>query len=680
VKDYTGANVNLNFGASKITIEGAELTVKEIEELGAFDNIKVVQTTTEENAKKKTFFEKNQHLLYTGLSLILIIVAFITQLFNSAEYVTATIFVLATLLGGRKNIRNGIPNLLKLKFNMDTLMTVAVIGAVIIGYWEEAAVVAFLFGVSDALEVYTMERARRSIRSLMNIAPKKAIVIRQDKEIELGVEEIEVGDIMLVKPGEKIAMDGEIIKGNTSINQAAITGESIPVDKMIGDEVFAGTLNQSGAIVVKVTKLVQDTTISKIITMVEDAQEQKAPSQSFVDRFAKYYTPTIMILAVLIAFVPPLIFGGEWKIWLYNALALLIVGCPCALVVSTPVAIVTAIGNAAKNGVLIKGGIHLENVGSIKAVAFDKTGTLTLGKPAVTEVISLSELSEGKILSISASIEKYSEHPLATAIVNEAEKRTVTVQNAENFQAVLGKGAKGTIDNKTYMIGSPRMFEELKMCIDDNIKMTISSLQKEGKTVMLIGEETDGVIALIAVADEVREVSKKAIQQLKESGIEKTIMLTGDNEATAKSISEKVGTDEYKAELLPEDKVAAVKELNIRYQKIAMVGDGINDAPALATATTGIAMGGAGTDTALETADIALMADDLSKLPFTIRLSRATLRVIKQNISFALGIKAIATLLVFPGWLTLWLAIVADMGATLLVTLNALRLLGVKSD
>ncbi|TCS79901.1 Cd2+/Zn2+-exporting ATPase [Tepidibacillus fermentans] len=603
--------------------------------------------------KQKTFLEKNQHLLYTGLSLIFILIAFITQWSGYSEYVTATLFIIATLLGGRKNIRNGIPNLLKFKFNMDTLMTVAVIGAVFIGYWEEAAVVAFLFGISDALEVYTMERARRSIRSLMEIAPKKAMIIRQGEEIELQVEEIEIGDIMLVKPGEKIAMDGDITKGSTSINQAAITGESIPVDKGIGDEVFAGTLNQSGAIEVKVTKLVHDTTISKIITMVEDAQEQKAPSQSFVDRFAKYYTPSIMILAVLIALVPPLAFGGEWKLWLYNALALLIVGCPCALVVSTPVAIVTAIGNAAKNGVLIKGGIHLENAGSIKAVAFDKTGTLTQGKPVVTDVIPLNNQSEEGLLSIAASIEKYSEHPLATAIVNEAEDRWVMIQKAEDFQAILGKGAKATIHHKSYMIGSPRMFEELGMCIEDSVRRKVSNLQVEGKTVMLLGEEKEGIIALFAVADEVRDVSKLVIQQLKAAGIERTIMLTGDNEATARSIAKKVGINEYRAELLPEDKVTAVQELNREYQQIAMIGDGINDAPALATATVGIAMGGAGTDTALETADIALMADDLSKLPYTIRLSRATLRVIKQNIGFALGIKAIATLLVFPGWLTL---------------------------
>ncbi len=607
-----------------------------------------------------------------------IIIAFLIEWIELSAVLSISFFIIATLLGGQKNIRNGIPNLLKLKFNMDTLMTVAVIGAVIIGYYEEAAVVAFLFGVSEALEVYTMEKARRSIKSLMDIAPKKAIILRNGNEVEISVEDIEIGDVMIVKPGEKIAMDGEVIKGTTSINQAAITGESIPQDKGIGDEIFAGTLNQSGSIEVKVTKLVQDTTISKIINMVEDAQEQRAPSQTFVDKFAKYYTPAIMMLAVLIAIVPPLLFGADWKPWIYNALALLIIGCPCALVVSTPVAIVTAIGNAAKHGVLIKGGIHLENTGSLKAIAFDKTGTLTQGKPVVTDVVSTSGKNEDILLSIAAGIEKLSEHPLATAIIKKAEGKQLPIAKAENFQAIHGKGAKATIESEVYQIGNPRMFEELNIKIEDQ-KEQIKKLQEEGKTVMLLSQR-DKIIAIIAVADEIREVSKKAIQQLKQAGIAKTIMLTGDNHATARAIALKVGVDEYRAELLPEDKVSAVKELGEIYQQIGMVGDGINDAPALATATTGIAMGGAGTDTALETADIALMADDLSKLPYTIRLSRATLKIIKQNIGFALGIKAVATLLVIPGWLTLWLAILADMGATILVTFNAMRLLGIRAE
>jgi len=609
---------------------------------------------------------------------VFIIIAFLIEWIELSAVLSISFFIIATLLGGQKNIRNGIPNLLKLKFNMDTLMTVAVIGAVIIGYYEEAAVVAFLFGVSEALEVYTMEKARRSIKSLMDIAPKKAIILRNGNEVEISVEDIEIGDVMIVKPGEKIAMDGEVIKGTTSINQAAITGESIPQDKGIGDEIFAGTLNQSGSIEVKVTKLVQDTTISKIINMVEDAQEQRAPSQTFVDKFAKYYTPAIMMLAVLIAIVPPLLFGADWKPWIYNALALLIIGCPCALVVSTPVAIVTAIGNAAKHGVLIKGGIHLENTGSLKAIAFDKTGTLTQGKPVVTDVVSTSGKNEDILLSIAAGIEKLSEHPLATAIIKKAEGKQLPIAKAENFQAIHGKGAKATIESEVYQIGNPRMFEELNIKIEDQ-KEQIKKLQEEGKTVMLLSQR-DKIIAIIAVADEIREVSKKAIQQLKQAGIAKTIMLTGDNHATARAIALKVGVDEYRAELLPEDKVSAVKELGEIYQQIGMVGDGINDAPALATATTGIAMGGAGTDTALETADIALMADDLSKLPYTIRLSRATLKIIKQNIGFALGIKAVATLLVIPGWLTLWLAILADMGATILVTFNAMRLLGIRAE
>lgn len=557
-------------------------------------------------------------------------------------------------------------------------MTIAVIGALFIGYWEEAAIVAFLFGVSDALEVYTMEKARKSIRSLMEIAPNKALIIQNGQEVELPVEDVNIGDIMLIKPGEKLALDGEIIKGRTSINQSAITGESIPVEKSIGDEVFAGTLNQSGSIEVRVTKLVADTTIAKIITMVEDAQEQKAPSQTFVDRFAKYYTPMIMLLALGVALIPPLFFNGDWNHWIYSALALLIVGCPCALVVSTPVAIVTAIGNAAKHGVLIKGGIHLENAGRLKAIAFDKTGTLTKGEPEVTNIITIDKYSENEILALAAGIEKFSEHPLAKAIIKEADKRKLAIALVEDFQAVLGKGAEGAIEGTKYQLGSPKMFEELGLSTDA-FEASITKLQNEGKTIIILGNTTQ-VIGLIAVADEVRADSKEVLQKLKEVGIKQTIMLTGDNKFTAQGIAKRVGVDSFKAELLPEDKVSAIKDLEAEHQLIGMVGDGINDAPALASSTVGIAMGGAGTDTALETADIVLMSDDLTKLPYTIKLSHATLKIIKQNITFALGIKAIATFLVFPGWLTLWIAIMADMGATILVTLNALRLLRIKAE
>lgn len=677
VKQAAGVvDARVNFAASKLTVVGRRLSVEEVEKLGAFDNIKVARH--EEGDRDPSFWLRNRQAVVTGISLLLLVTAYLADILGASETLSISLYVAATVLGGWETFKKGFPSLLRLDFNMNTLMTVAVSGALAIGYWGEAAVVAFLFGVSEALESYTMERARRSIRSLIEIAPKQATIRRNGEERVLPMEEIRVGDIMIVRPGEKIAMDGKVVKGRTTVNEAAITGESIPVDKEPGDEVFAGSLNEFGSIEVEVTKLVEDTTLSKIITMVEEAQEKRAPSQAFVDRFAKVYTPAVMVLAVGIALVPPLAFGAPWQPWIYNALALLIVACPCALVVSTPVAIVSAIGNAARNGVLIKGGIHLENAGALRAIAFDKTGTLTRGKPAVTDVVPLKGQSEVEVLALASGIEKLSEHPLAEAIVRAAKDRNLTPAEAEDFEAITGKGARARVEGTLYWIGNRRLFEEQGIELTA-VENRIRELQQEGKTAMLLGNKEE-VIAILAVADQVRETSREAIRRLKQAGIEKTIMLTGDNRATAQAIAKEVGVDEVRAELLPQDKVEAIKELRKNYDRIGMVGDGVNDAPALATATTGIAMGGAGTDTALETADIALMADDLSKLPFTVRLSRAALRVIKQNITLSLVIKTVATILVFPGWLTLWLAILADMGATLLVTANGMRLLRIKPE
>jgi len=675
VKKHPGIkDARLNFAASKIIVVG-NISVKEIEKIGAFEGIKVAREGQENQIETRLWVKYRQALL-PAISLILIIVAFVIRWVGGALEIPTILFIIAAIFGGWGNFKKGIPSLLRLNFNMNTLMTVAVAGALAIGYWEEAAVVAFLFGVSEFLEGYTMEKARQSIRGLMDIAPKTAVVVRNGEEINLPVEEIQVGDIMIVKPGEKIAMDGLVVKGSTSVNQAAITGESIPADKVEGDEVYAGSLNQSGSIEVKVTKLVQDTTIAKIIAMVEEAQEQRAPSQAFVDRFAKYYTPTVLLLAIGIALVPPLLWGASWTIYIYKALALLIVACPCALVVSTPVAIVSAIGNAARNGVLIKGGLHLENAGSLKAIAFDKTGTLTQGEPVVTDIIAFGEISEEDVLSLAAGVEKLSEHPLAVAIVKHAVDKGIPLADAHGFRAITGKGAQAVVDGKTYLIGNPRLLDETGIDLS-SIMEKIAQVQSEGKTCMLLGTNRQ-VLGVIAVADQIREKSISAVLSLKKSGVAKVIMLTGDNEATAKAIAGKLDID-YQAELLPEDKVSAVKKLRETYKYIGMVGDGINDAPALATATVGIAMGGAGTDTAMETADIVLMADDLSKLPFTVKLSRDALKVIKQNIAFSILIKVIATFLVFPGWLTLWLAIFADMGASILVTLNGIRLLRIKS-
>lgn len=676
VKELPGVqDAKVNFGASKIYVQG-NTTIEELEKAGSFENLKIRDEKELKVARTPFWKQKENKKVYIS-AILLVISWFIGKYYGEGHIFQTLGYAASILIGGYALFMKGLKHLSKLKFDMNTLMTIAIIGAVIIGQWGEGATVVILFAISEALERYSMDKARQSIELLMDIAPKEAVIRRGTQEMIVDVEDIQIGDVMIVKPGQKLAMDGIIIKGASTINQAAITGESIPVNKTIDDEVFAGTLNEDGLIEVKVTKRVKDTTLSKIIHLVEEAQAEKAPSQMFVDKFAKYYTPAILFLSVFIAVGPPLL-GGDWSDWIYQGLAALVVGCPCALVVSTPVAVVTAIGNAARNGVLIKGGVHLEEVGHLKVIAFDKTGTLTKGIPTVTNIVTYDG-HEREWLAIIAAIEKGSLHPLASAIMSKAKECGLNIHDVsvEEFQSITGKGVKAKVNNQIYYLGSPNLFTELHGSIEHNQKQQITEMQTKGNTVMVFGTETD-ILSFIAVADEIRESSVKVTHKLHQLGIEKTVMLTGDNQRTAEIIGRKVGVSEIKADLLPEDKLDMVKELRKKFQSVAMVGDGVNDAPALAAASVGVAMGGAGTDMALETADIALMSDDLSKLPYTIQLSRKALTIIKQNITFALALKLVALLLVIPGWLTLWIAIFADMGATLLVTLNSLRLLKVK--
>lgn len=682
VKNLEGVhNAQVNFGASKITVYG-ETSIQDLEKAGAFENLKVTpekKAPDDADDKKEPFLKKYLNVL---LSILFLAVGITSQIING-EGNTLSIIAYATsmVVGGYALFKVGFMNLLRLQFDMKTLMTVAVIGAAIIGEWLEGAIVVILFAISEALERFSMDKARQSIRSLMDIAPKEALIRREGQEMMIRVDDIKIGDIMIVKPGQKIAMDGIVVNGYSSVNQAAITGESVPVEKGEQDEVFAGTLNEEGLLEIEVTKHVDDTTIAKIIHLVEEAQGERAPSQAFVDKFAKYYTPAIMVIATLIASVPPLFFQASWETWIYQGLAVLVVGCPCALVISTPVSIVTAIGNAAKHGVLVKGGVYLEESGALKAIAFDKTGTLTKGEPAVTDFkVYDQQTQEQDLLSIITALEYHSQHPLASAVMKKAEQEQISYEEiaVEDFNSITGKGIQGVVNGTTYYIGSPKLFADtLQLNVPAHIREDIASLQEQGKTVMVTGTK-QSILAIVAVADEVRESSKGVIQKLHELGIKKTIMLTGDNESTAAAIGSHVGVTDVRAELLPQDKLDVIKQLRTEYGQVAMVGDGVNDAPALAASTVGIAMGGAGTDTALETADVALMGDDLSKLPFTMRLSRKALTIIKQNISFSLSIKALALLLVIPGWLTLWIAILSDLGATLLVTLNGMRLLRVK--
>ena len=677
VQELEGVSeAKVNYGAAKLTVTG-QASIAELEQAGAFDNIKVKpeqEIDTEARHQKPAFWRENRSQL---IAAVLIVLAFVSQLTMMGEpnFLTASLFIAAIIIGGYALFIEGIKDLIKFDFSMATLMTIAIIGAALIGDFAEGAIVVILFAISETLERYAADRARQSISSLVKVAPKVATIRRNDLEQTIAVQDIQINDVMLIKPGQKIAMDGIVIKGESTVNQAAITGEALPVDKQLSDEVFAGTLNEAGYLEVQVTKRAADTTLAKIIQLVEAAQGERAPAQAFVDKFAKIYTPFIILLATLIVILPPLFFGGDWQRWFYQGLSVLVVGCPCSLVISTPVSIVSAIGNAARHGVLVKGGIYLEEMGKLQAIAFDKTGTLTEGKPTVTDFVVLDDQFEATdLLQKISALEIYSQHPLASAIVALSQKRGIdaTPISIENFKSLTGRGVQGDIYGITYLIGSPTLFVS-----DSKIDTIKQDFHRKSKTVIYFGT-SDQVLAVIGLQDAVRQTSRQTIQALQTLGVKETVMLTGDNQATADQIGREVGVSAVKANLMPADKLKEIQALQATFGRVAMIGDGVNDAPALAMANVGIAMGVAGTDTALETADITLMGDDLARLPFIVRLSRSTLRTIKQNITFSLALKVIALLLVIPGWLTLWIAILADMGATILVTLNEIRLMRVK--
>jgi copper-(or silver)-translocating P-type ATPase/heavy metal-(Cd/Co/Hg/Pb/Zn)-translocating P-type ATPase len=667
----------VNYVAAKIKVTGTT-TIEALEKAGAFEHLKIRNEEDQESAREPFWKQKENYKVY--LAGVILIASWITGIFLGEQHPLPVLgFLAAILIGGYELFIEGIKNIVHLDFDFEALMTMAIIGAMAIGKWQEGAIVVILFAVSEAMERFSGETARQSIRSLINMAPKDTLVRRNGLEQTIPVAEIQIGDIMIVKPGEKLAMDGMVLKGRSTVSEAAITGESIPAAKTAGNSVFAGTLNGDGLLEVRVTKRAGDTTLAKIIRLVEDAQEQKASAQTFIDRFAKIYTPIIIAFAFLVAIVPPLLAGASWVDWIYRGLALLVVGCPCALVISTPVAIVTAIGNAAKHGVIIKGGIHLEQAGSLDLIAFDKTGTLTRGVPEVTDLVVTPGHDRKSVLSLLAALEKGSQHPLASAIVRYATKQEQTDTNlvCEDYSSLTGRGIRAKIGEELFYAGSPSLFEKIiPNALTPEFTRQIETLRQQGKTVMLLGDEHQ-VLALIAAADRLRDSAVDVVNKLHQTGV-RTVMLTGDNRSTAEVIGNAAGVRDIQADLLPEDKLAWIKKLS-RSRKIAMVGDGINDAPALAGATVGIAMGASGTDTALETADIALMSDELSRLPYLIQLSRKTLRLIRQNVSFALGLKIVSIVLIFPGWLTLWMAIFADVGATIIVTLNSLRLSRVKA-
>ena len=576
-------------------------------------------------------------------------------------------------LGSVTTARRALASVRARHLDIHVLMIVAVIGAVILGEWSEAASVVFLFALAQLLEAGAMERARGAIRALMELAPADALVRRNGRQERVPVDDVVAGDTVLVGPGEKIPVDGRVIAGRSHVNQAPVTGESLPAEKEAGDDVFAGTINGRGALDIETTRVRRDSTLARIIHLVERAQAQRAPSQAFVDRFARIYTPIVLTLAVLVAVVPPLVAGGAWGEWFYRALVLLVISCPCALVISTPVSIVSGLAAAARKGVLIKGGAHLEKLAQVTCVAFDKTGTLSQGRLHVQSITALNGATTDGILARAAALERRSEHPIGRAIVERAERLGLQIPESSGFHATPGRGAEAIVGGVPVVAGSLRFLSEAKLSSAD-VELAVETVSSAGSTPVLVA--SDGVvIGVIGVADETRPGAPEAVDVLRAQGIRHIAMLTGDQQAAARAFGRATGVDEVLAELLPEDKLAAVGELRARHGVVAMVGDGVNDAPALAAADVGIAMGAAGTDVALETADVALMADELGKIAYAIRLSRATTRNIRANIAFSLALKGAFLAMAVAGVATLWMAVAADMGASLLVIGNALRLL-----
>jgi Cd2+/Zn2+-exporting ATPase len=588
-------------------------------------------------------------------------------------WVIAIVALVSILSGGLTTYKKGWIALKNLNLNINALMSIAVTGAILIGQWPEAAMVMFLFTVAELIEAKSLDRARNAISGLMQMTPEQATVRQADGNwIEQEVKSIELGAIVRVKPGERIGLDGEVTAGQSTIDQAPITGESLPIEKSVGDKVFAGTINQAGSLEYKVTAAANNSTLARIIHAVEQAQGARAPTQRFVDSFSKIYTPAVFLFALGVAVIPPLFMAGAWFDWIYRALVLLVVACPCALVISTPVTIVSGLAAAARKGILIKGGVYLEGGYKLDYLALDKTGTITHGKPVQTDYLALFPNVEDSAPALAASLAGRSDHPVSLAIAFAAVDKNLPVHVVDNFEALAGRGVRGDINGQTYHLGNHRLVEDLGLCSPE-LEEKLFALEKQGKSVVLLLDKS-GPLALFAVADTVKDSSREAIQQLHELGI-KTLMLTGDNTHTAQAIAAQVGIDQAQGDLLPTDKLQAIEALYGQGHRVGMVGDGINDAPALARAEIGFAMAAAGTDTAIETADVALMDDDLRKIPAFIRLSRQTSSILKQNIALALVIKAIFLVVTFLGLATMWMAVFADMGVALLVVFNGLRLL-----
>lgn len=671
--DFASGRVRVRYDAEKLEREQL---------LGHVERIGYITRQAHQEADERAPLWKSREALSTGIAGLLLALGLLLSLISlnpllavilgRPSSVSSLLYLASAFLGAYHFARKGVKALLTFSLGINFLMSLAVVGAMAIGEYVEAASLAFLFSLAELLEEYSVGRARNSLKALMKLAPNEARVKRSGRELLLPVEEIEIGDVIAIKPGERIALDGEVITGSSAVNQAPITGESVPVEKQVGQSVFAGSINEEGYLEIRVTKRSKDTTLARIIHLVEEAEAQKAPSERFVDRFARYYTPSVVAMAVGVAAVPPLIFAAPFADWFLRALSLLVIACPCALLISTPVSIVSAITSAARNGVLIKGGVHLEALGQIRAIALDKTGTLTTGRLEVTDVIGLNGHTPDEVLRVAVALESKSQHPIAQAVVRRYERDAQgrSWPHGTDFESLTGKGIRAKLNGQLYLAGKPELFntDALRSAASE-----LTRLEGEAKSVVSVGTP-ERLIGLIAVADQIRPEAKQAVSEVKCLGLE-VVMISGDNEGTAQAIARLLGVTHYHAGLLPEQKVHEIQHLLKEYGSIAMVGDGVNDAPALAAATVGIAMGAIGTDAALETADVALMADDLSKLPYLLKLSRRARGVIKQNIWFSVLTKFSLAAGVFPGYVTLVLAVlVGDMGASLGVTSNALRL------
>lgn len=667
--------VNVNYAAASLRVE--------------YDKHKVDRPAIEKRVQSlgyeipaegfRSWYKENREIVFSLTAGLLLIIGWLGEtFFGLPAWIATTLYIGGYVFGGWDISQHAWHAIKEKHFDTDLLMVMAALGAAFLGEFAEGALLLFLFSLGHALEERALDRARAAVRALADLAPKTALVRRDGKEQELPVESLQLEDVVIVRPGVRIPVDGVILIGNSGVDQASVTGESLPVDKVPGDQVFASTVNGEGALEVKVTRLAKDSTLARVMKMVEEAQAQKSPTQQTVEKFERVFVPAVLIVTALVIIVPPLL-GFPFHESFLRAMTLLVAASPCALALGTPATILAGVAQAARNGVLVKGGAHLENLGRLKAIAFDKTGTVTHGQPEVTDVVAIQESGrkEVDVLSIAAGAESRSAHPLAQAIVRSARTQGVPASTMDEVEALTGRGLRAVTNGKTIWIGNRKLMDEAMVTIPADALQKADALQQTGKTLMWIAEEKTA-IGLIALADTLRREAAPTMKALKGAGVAHTIMLTGDNTRSASAIAHEIGLTEYRADLMPEDKLTVIRDLVREYGQVAMIGDGVNDAPALANATVGIAMGGAGTDVALETADVALMGDDLSKLPFAVGLGRATRNIIVQNLFISLGVIALLIVTSLTGIVSIGIAIVFHEGSTLVVVANALRLLGYK--